>query len=91
MKPFLDDNLRGVFATRSPDRPNKIGLSVVRLIGIKNNILQIQDVDIIDGTPLLDIKPFVPDFDCRNTKKIGWLGGKIGKLEITKDDGRFSK
>ena len=91
VKPFLDDNLRGVFATRSPARPNKIGLSVVRLIGIKNNVLQIQDVDIIDGTPLLDIKPFVPDFDCRNTNKIGWLGGKIGKLKITKDDGRFSK
>jgi len=91
VKPFLDDTLHGVFATRSPARPNKIGLSVVRLTGIKNNILQIQNVDIIDGTPVLDIKPFVPDFDCRNTNKIGWLGSKIGNLETIKDDGRFSK
>jgi tRNA-Thr(GGU) m(6)t(6)A37 methyltransferase TsaA len=91
VKPFLDDNLHGVFATRSPARPNKIGLSVVRLIDIKNNILHIQNVDIIDGTPLLDIKPFVPEFDCRNTNKIGWLGDKIDKLDVTKDDGRFWK
>ncbi len=91
VKPFLDDQLHGVFATRSPARPKKIGISVVILTKIENNILHIQDVDIIDGTPLIDIKPFVPEFDCRKTAKIGWFTGKIGKLGITKDDGRFCK
>ncbi len=91
VKPFLDDQLHGVFATRSPDRPNKIGISVVSLTKIEKNTLHVQDVDIIDGTPLIDIKPFVPEFDCRKTDKIGWFSGKISKLEITKDDGRFCK
>ncbi len=91
VKPFLDDQTHGVFATRSPSRPNPIGISIVKLIGINKNVLNIQDVDILEGTPLLDIKPYVPEFDCRKTRKIGWFKGKIGKLEITKDDGRFSK
>jgi tRNA-Thr(GGU) m(6)t(6)A37 methyltransferase TsaA len=91
VKPFLDDQLHGVFATRSPARPNKIGISVVSLTKMEKNTLHVQDVDIIDGTPLIDIKPFVPEFDCRKTDKIGWFSGKISKLEITKDDGRFCK
>lgn len=91
VKPFLDDKLHGVFATRSPARPNKIGISIVQLNEIENDILHIQDVDIIDGTPLLDIKPYVPKFDCRKTTKIGWFTGKISKLATTKDDGRFCK
>jgi tRNA-Thr(GGU) m(6)t(6)A37 methyltransferase TsaA len=91
VKPFLDAKLHGVFATRSPARPNKIGISVVSLTGIEKNTLFVQDLDIIDGTPLIDIKPFVPEFDCRKTTKIGWFGGKIGNLEVTKDDGRFCK
>ena len=57
VKPFMDDQMRGVFATRAPSRPNPIGISIVRLIKIEENILHVQDVDIIDGTPLLDIKP----------------------------------
>jgi tRNA (adenine37-N6)-methyltransferase len=89
IKPFLDDKLHGVFATRSPARPNAIGISIVRLIGIKNNRLNIQDVDIVDGTPLLDIKPYVPKFDCRRTDQIGWFSGKLNKLKESKDDGRF--
>ena len=91
VKPFLDDKLHGVFATRSPARPNKIGISVVRLATIENNILHVQDVDIIDATPLLDIKPYIPKFDHRRTSKIGWFSGKISKLSTTKDDGRFCK
>ena len=91
VKPFLDAQLHGVFATRSPARPNKVGISIVRLTRIENNILYVQDVDIIDETPLIDIKPFVPEFDCRKTTKIGWYSGKIGKLEVIKDDGRFCK
>ncbi len=91
VKPFLDDKLHGVFATRSPARPNKIGISVVRLATIENYILYIKDIDIIDATPLLDIKPYVPKFDYRRTSKIGWFSGKISKLSTTKDDGRFCK
>ena len=63
----------------------------VRLKGIENNTLHIQDVDVVDGTPLIDIKPYVPKFDCRKTDKIGWFTGNITKLAITKDDGRFCK
>lgn len=91
VKPFLDDNLHGVFATRSPARPNAIGISTVRLNRIENNILYIQDVDILDGTPLLDIKPYVPKFDYRKTNKVGWFSDKINKLKETTDDGRFCK
>ena len=91
VKPFLDDNLHGVFATRSPSRPNAIGISTVRLTKIENNTLFIKDLDIVDGTPLLDIKPYVPQFDDRKPCKIGWFEDKISKLTETKDDGRFCK
>ena len=91
VKPFLDSESRGVFSTRSPNRANPIGLSVVRLVGIEENILHIQDIDIIDGTPLLDIKPYVPDFDIREVQHFGWLENNIHKLRDAKDDGRFSK
>jgi tRNA (adenine37-N6)-methyltransferase len=72
VKPFLDDQLRGLFATRYPARPNPIGLSVVRLIARKNNLLQVEGMDMLDGTPLLDIKPYVPDFDVRTGTRTGW-------------------
>ena len=91
VKPFLDERLHGVFSTRAPSRPNPVGVSVVRLTKKEKNILHIQDVDIIDGTPLLDIKPFVPHFDQRKAEKIGWLTGKIDKLHSGRDDGRFAK
>lgn len=91
VKPFLDSESRGVFSTRSPSRPNNIGLSVVQLVGIEENILHIQDIDIIDGTPLLDIKPYVPDFDIREVQRFGWLENNIHKLRDARDDGRFSK
>lgn len=90
VKPFLDDQQRGLFATRAPARPNPIGLSVVRLIGITENNLEIQDVDVVDGTPLLDIKPYVPEFDVREVDQIGWIGKKTGKIDNVVDDGRFS-
>ena len=91
VKPFLDDQMHGVFATRSPSRPNPIGISIVQLCHIEANNLHIQGIDILDGTPLLDIKPYVPQFDHRNACKIGWFQEKIGKLEKTRDDGRFYK
>jgi len=91
VRPFMDKKLHGVFSTRAPSRPNPIGVSVVRLVKIEKNILHIQDVDIIDGTPLLDIKPFVPEFDQRKAERIGWLTGKVDKLHSSRDDGRFAK
>jgi tRNA-Thr(GGU) m(6)t(6)A37 methyltransferase TsaA len=76
VKPFLDDQMRGVFATRYPARPNQIGFSVVRLISPIANILQVEGVDMLDGTPLLDIKPFVPEFDIRTDTRAGWYEHK---------------
>jgi len=87
--PFLDTEPRGVFATRAPSRPNPIGLSVVRLERIEDGVLHILDVDILDGTPLLDIKPYVPSFDAEGEVKTGWLE-KTGKaVQSRKADDRF--
>lgn len=72
VKPFLLDEEKGVFATRAPCRPNGIGLSIVELIGRQDNLLLLKGVDILDGTPLLDIKPYVGRFDRVLTKKNGW-------------------
>lgn len=77
VRPFLDNDLRGIFATRHPGRPNPIGISVVKLLSRKENILRIAEVDMLDGTPLLDIKPYVPQFEGRKEIKIGWLENKI--------------
>jgi tRNA-Thr(GGU) m(6)t(6)A37 methyltransferase TsaA len=77
VKPYLDENLRGLFATRAPRRPNQIGLSVVKLLKRKGNILFIEGIDVLDETPLLDIKPYVPDFNPEENVTIGWLEGKI--------------
>jgi tRNA-Thr(GGU) m(6)t(6)A37 methyltransferase TsaA len=90
-KPYMDTESHGVFAMRGPSRPNSIGISVVRLVKIEDNMLHIQDVDIVDGTPLLDIKPYVPEFDIRDVESIGWLEKKVHKLSESKDDGRFKK
>jgi tRNA-Thr(GGU) m(6)t(6)A37 methyltransferase TsaA len=91
VKPFLDDKAHGLFATRAPARPNPIGISIVELLDVDDNMLHIRDVDVIDHTPLLDIKPYVPDFDEREATKIGWLEYKAKKIEKTIDDGRFSR
>jgi tRNA-Thr(GGU) m(6)t(6)A37 methyltransferase TsaA len=90
VKPYLDESTHGVFSTRAPSRPNPIGISIVRLTKVQDNILYIQDVDIVDSTPLLDIKPYVPKFDQRKTAKIGWLKNNIKKTPILSDDGRFA-
>ena len=76
VRPFLDDTLRGLFATRHPCRPNPIGLSIVRLLARRENALEIEGVDILDGTPLLDIKPYVPPFDAFPEATMGWLKGR---------------
>ena len=72
VKPFLDDQMHGVFATRYPYRPNPIGLSIVKLISRMENALTVEGIDTLDGTPLLDIKPYVPDFDLRTDVRTGW-------------------
>ncbi len=77
VKPFLDGEDRGLFATRYPRRPNQIGLSIVKLLKRQRNILSVEGIDVVDKTPLLDIKPYVPDFVPDGTIKIGWLKGKI--------------
>ncbi len=90
VKPFLDDKKHGVFATRAPKRPNQIGLSVVKLLDRVNNMLHIENVDIVNDTPLLDIKPFVPDFDVTENIRVGWLSGSTHKLSTIKSDRRFN-
>jgi tRNA (adenine37-N6)-methyltransferase len=89
VKPFLDDQERGLFATRAPARPNPIGLSIVRLERVDGTRLYIRGVDIVDGTPLLDIKPYVPGFDRRDGATNGWVKENLDRLEDAKDDGRF--
>ena len=87
--PFLDTVERGIFATRSPARPNPVGLSVVKLISVTGNILTIQGLDILDGSPLIDIKPFVPMFEDAKDIRIGWFAGKEGEVHGKVSDGRF--
>ena len=89
VKPYMDDELRGVFATRAPARPNPIGISVVKLSKIEGNLLHVENLDVVDGTPLLDIKPYVPEFDSFNAERIGWLARRIHRLPRARDDGRF--
>lgn len=87
--PFLDERQRGVFATRAPRRPNQIGLSVVKLDKIEKNILHIERVDVVNDTPLLDIKPYVPDFDKAEDIQIGWLSQSKHRMSSRKADDRF--
>ena len=87
--PFLDNRKRGVFSTRAPKRPNAIGLSVVRLIEINDNILDIENVDIIDGTPLLDIKPYVREMEAVEHYRSGWLSNHMQEIKSKNSDSRF--
>jgi len=91
IKPYLEDEEHGIFATRGPSRPNSIGISVVRLVKVKENILHVKEIDVVDGTPLLDIKPYVPEFDTREVTNIGWLTERVHGVSEVKDDGRFTK
>lgn len=88
--PYLDTVERGLFATRAPRRPNAIGLSVVRLERIEDGVLHIRGVDLIDGTPLLDIKPYVPPFDDPNDVRIGWLEAFKTRIPGHRSDERFA-
>lgn len=87
--PFLDTQTHGIFATRSPGRPNPIGLSVVKLCRIEGNMLYIKNMDLLDGSPIIDIKPYIPQFDIHQTTQNGWFDKNIHKMNQQKDDGRF--
>ena len=87
--PFLDTEMHGIFATRAPSRPNPIGLSLVKLVSIDQARVHIDQVDVLDGTPLLDLKPFIPTFEPQEEVRVGWLEGKRDRVQKTKSDRRF--
>lgn len=89
--PFLDLEPRGVFSTRAPTRPNPIGLSVVKLVRVEGAKIYVSNIDVLDATPLLDIKPYVPDFDRPQQANIrtGWLTASRADIRDKKSDNRF--
>ena len=86
VKPYLDDVYRGVFATRAPTRPNPIGLSVVELRSVRRGTLHVKYLDMLDGTPVLDIKPYIPEVDAWQVASIGWLEDKITEMHDSPDN-----
>ena len=88
--PFMDSHPRGLFSTRAPKRPNPIGLSVVKLLRVVGTVLHVENVDILDGTPLLDIKPYIPQFDQHPADRIGWLQESRNKVKKKRSDRRFA-
>lgn len=91
VKPFMDDNTHGVFATRSPKRPNRIGSSVIKIDKIEGNTVYVSNIDVLNETPLLDIKPYVPQLyeDTIEELKIGWFEKNHNKAKSQKSDSRF--
>jgi tRNA (adenine37-N6)-methyltransferase len=89
--PYLDTAERGIFATRSPKRPNAIGLSLVRLVRIEGAVLHVEELDLLDGTPLLDIKPYVPPFDDREGARYGWFEQRAQHVHAVRADERFAE
>ncbi|MFK5925128.1 MAG: SAM-dependent methyltransferase [Desulfuromusa sp.] len=88
--PFMDSSSHSIFATRAPCRPNSIGLSVLKLNSIVGSLLQVENVDILNGTPVLDIKPYVPDFDHVQAERTGWLECAKGRVKKQRSDNRFA-
>ncbi len=88
--PFLDTQEHGIFATRSPKRPNPIGLSIMRLNAVSDDTVFLENVDVLDGTPVIDIKPYVPDFDVWPADRVGWFEGKSNNAVTHRSDGRFA-
>lgn len=91
VEPFLDDTERGLFATRAPRRPNPIGLSVVEIDTVKDGRVTVTGIDVVDGTPLLDIKPFVPGFDSPRDAETGWLDATASDIREKRSDDRFTR
>ena len=89
--PFMDTAQRGVFSTRAPSRPNPIGLSLVELVKVEGNRLHVRGLDVLDGTPLLDIKPYVAAFEPNQNNRVGWLESARDRVRITRADKRFTE
>lgn len=89
--PFMDDVERGLFSTRAPRRPNQIGLSVVRLESVDGAVVHVRGIDVLDGTPLLDIKPYVARFDAPPADRFGWMERNADKAETLRSDKRFTR
>ncbi|CDK37883.1 tRNA (N6-threonylcarbamoyladenosine(37)-N6)-methyltransferase TrmO [Halorubrum sp. AJ67] len=89
VEPFLDDERRGVFSTRAPQRPNPIGLSVVSVKSVEGRKLTVGGIDVVDGTPLLDIKPYVPEFDVPSETETGWMDASASTIRSEQADKRF--
>jgi tRNA-Thr(GGU) m(6)t(6)A37 methyltransferase TsaA len=87
--PYMDTVERGVFATRSPLRPSHIGISIVELLSVSGNVLEVRGVDVLDETPLIDIKPYVPQFDFREDATSGWMKASRPDVERKRSDNRF--
>ena len=87
--PFLDKEPHGIFATRAPSRPNPIGLSLVKIVSLEGNLIHVDRVDVLDGTPLIDIKPYMPEFENVDFVRIGWLEQAKGQIRSRKSDDRF--
>ena len=87
--PFMDTLERGIFATRSPSRPSRLGMSIVRLLEVNGNCLKIRGADMLDGTPLIDIKPYIQAFDCPDNPSCGWMSGSREDVRNKRSDDRF--
>ena len=87
--PFMDSEEHGIFATRSPARPNKIGISIVKLLSVEENILTVENIDILDETPLLDIKPYIKNFDFVQDSTTGWMKSSVTEVKRKRSDNRF--
>jgi tRNA-Thr(GGU) m(6)t(6)A37 methyltransferase TsaA len=87
--PFLDTVSRGVLATRSPRRPNPIGLSLVELVRVEAGVLHVRGIDLLDGTPILDVKPYVPLFDTRADARAGWFAEAGPRVHEVRSDRRY--
>jgi tRNA (adenine37-N6)-methyltransferase len=87
--PFMDEKERGVFSTRSPLRPSRIGISVVELVAVRGNVVRFRGCDILDKTPLLDIKPYIPKFDCVRGGSSGWMKSSVKAIKRKRSDERF--
>ena len=91
VSPFMEDEKHGLFAVRAPKRPNQIGMSIVKLVKREANIIYIDNPDMLDGTPLIDIKPYIPDFDAYPDAVAGWCEKHRGKVKNHKSDNRFNE
>jgi tRNA-Thr(GGU) m(6)t(6)A37 methyltransferase TsaA len=87
--PFLDEQPRGLFATRAPSRPNPIGLSLVKVARIQENLIHVERVDVLDGTPLIDLKPYIPVFEETEEARVGWLENARERIRSRNSDARF--